>query len=151
MAHREFCETRTATAGSGFAAANSANSLSSYQPNTAYQQETVKTIANIASTTAHDRESVATLTATVATLTTEITATNTKLIKSLMETTKLTATVGKLRHTMPKPRGSGQHYCWYCGYVYTHISWESPNPKEGHEKHAKADDTKGGSTRNKPS
>ena len=68
-----------------------------------------------------------------------------------METTSLTSTVGKLRRTTPKPRGGGRHYCWSCGYVSAHSSWEFPNPKDGHDKYAKAADTKGGSTRNKPS
>ena len=75
---------------------------------------------------------------------------NAKLIKALVETTKLTATVGKFRRTTPKPRGGGQHYCWSCGYVSTHTSWECPNPKDSHNKYVKVANTKGGSTRNKP-
>ena len=150
MAHHKFRETRTTTAGSGFAAANSAESLSSYQPNAAYQQETVEAIANLASATDHDSESVVTLTATIATLTTDIATTNAKLIKALVETTKLTATFGELRHTTTKPRVSGQHYCWSCGYVCAHSSWEFPNPKDDQNRYAKASNTKGGSTRNKP-
>ena len=126
------------------------------QPKATYQQETVDTIANLASATAHDCESVATLTTTIVTLTTEISATNSKLIQALAETTKLTDTVRELRRTTTKPRGGGasnpnRHYCWSCGYVSSHISWECPNPKDGHNKYAKAADTKGGSTRNKPS
>ena len=122
LAHREFCETRTTTASSGFAAANSAEILSSYQPNASYQQETVKSIAILASPTTHNRESVATLTATVATLATELATTNAKLIKALVETTNLTATVGELRRTTPKPRGIGRHYFWSCVYVSAHSS-----------------------------
>ena len=150
-AHREFRETCTTTAGSGFSATNSAESLSSYHPNAAYQQDMVKAIANLSSATTHDCESVATLTATVSTLTTDLATTNAKLIKALVETTKLTATVGKLRRTTAKPRRSGQHYCWSCGYVSSHSIWECPNPKDGQDKYAKSADTKGGSTRNKPS
>ena len=107
MAHRKFCKTRTTTAGGGFAAANSADSLSSYQPNAIYQQETVGCIANIASSTAHYRESVTTLTTTVATLTTELADTNDKLIKTLVETTNLTATIGNLLGATTKPRSGG--------------------------------------------
>ena len=156
MAHREFRETRTTTAGGGFTAANSADSLSSYQPNVAYHKETVDAISNLASATTHDRESVATLTATVATLTTKLSANNAKLIKALVETTKLTATVGKLRRTTPKPCGGSasnpnRQYCWSCGYVSAHSSWECPNPKDSHGKYAKAADTNGGSTCNNPS
>ena len=121
--HCEFRETCTTTSCSGFSAANSAKSLSSYQTNSAYQQETVESIANLASATAHDCEFVATLTSTVATLTTELATTNAKLIQALVETTKLTATIGELPCTMPKPRGSGRHYCWSCGYISAHISW----------------------------
>ena len=80
LAHRKFHETRTTTASGAFAAANLANSLSSYQPNASYQKYTVDAITNLASSTAHDRESVATLTATITTLTTELASTNTKLI-----------------------------------------------------------------------
>ena len=84
LAHRKFRETRTTTAGSGFAAANSAETLLSYHTNATYQQETVEAIANLASANTHDRESVATLTATVATLTTNLATTNAKLIKALV-------------------------------------------------------------------
>ena len=126
LAHCEFRETRTTTAGGGFASANSADIHSYYHPNDAYQQETVDAIANIASAnaTAYDHEYVYTLNATVVTLTTELAATNAKLIKALVETTKLTATVGELCHTTNKTRGGGRHYCWSCGYIYSRISWE---------------------------
>ena len=126
------------------------------QPKATYQQETVDTIANLASATAHDCESVATLTTTIVTLTTEISATNSKLIQALAETTKLTDTVRELRRTTTKPRGGGasnpnRHYCWSCGYVSSHISWECPNPKDSRKKYVKAANTKGDSIRNKPS
>ena len=106
LVHRKFCETRTTTAGSGFAAANSAEILLSYQPNAAYQQETIEAIANLTSAISLYRESVTTLTAIVATLATKLATTNAKLIKALVETTKLKATVGELRPTMTKPCGS---------------------------------------------
>ena len=122
MAHREFCKTCTTTACGAFAAANSADSLSSNQPNSAYQQETIDAIANIASATAHNRECVATLTVTVITLITKLASTNAKLIQALVKTTKLVATVGELRHTTPKTRYGGQHYFWSCGYVSTQSS-----------------------------
>ena len=107
LANREFHETSTTTAGGGFTAANSAESLSCHYPNAAYQQKTVNAITNIASPTAHDCESVATLIATVATLTPELAATNAKLIKAWVETSKLTATTGELRCTTPTPHGGG--------------------------------------------
>ena len=151
LAHREYRETHTTTALDGFATANSAEGNTAYQPDAAYQQETVDSIANLDSSTTHDWESIATLTSTVATLTTKLSATNAKLIKALVETTKLTSTIGKLRRTTPKPCGSGRHYCWSCGYVCAHSSWECPNPKDGHKKYSNAADTKGGSTCNKPS
>ena len=151
LPHREFRKTRTTTAGAGFAASNSADSFSSYQPNAAYQQETVYAIANLASATAHNREYVATLNATVATLTTKLADTNAKLIKALVETIDVTSTIGKLRRTTTKPCGSGRHYCWSCGYISAHCSWECPNPKDGHDKYAKSADTNGNSTRNNPS
>ena len=110
MAHHEFRETCTTTNGGRFAASNSADRLSCYQPNAAYHQETVNAIDIIASATAHDCNSVATLTATVAALTTELAATNTKLIKALVETTKLTSTVGKLHRMTLKPRGGVRQY-----------------------------------------
>ena len=122
--HCEFFETRTTTAGNGFATANSAEILPSYYTNAAYQQEKVEAIANLASATAHNYESFTTLIATAATLTTKLATTNAKLINALVETTNLTDTVGELRRTTPKPCGSGQHYCWSCGYVCAHISWE---------------------------
>ena len=150
MAHCKFRETCTTTACSGFAAANSAKSFSSYHPNVTYQQETVEAISNLASANAHNRESIATLTATVATITTDLATTNTKLIKTLVETTKLTATVVKLRRTTPKLCVSGRNYFWSCGYVCAHSSWECPNPKDVHDKYSKSANTKGGSTRNKP-
>ena len=110
LAHREFCETHTTTASSGFSAAKSAKSLLSYQPNAVYRQETAEAISNLVSATSHYHKSVATLTATVATLSTKLATTNSKLIKAFVETTNLTATVGYLRRMTPKPRGSGRYY-----------------------------------------
>ena len=137
LAHREYRETHTTTALDGFATANSAEGNTAYQPDAAYQQETVDSIANLDSSTTHDWESIATLTSTVATLTTKLAATNAKLIKALVETTNPTTTVGKLRYTKPKPRGGGskipnQNYFWYCGYVCAHNSWDLLTQNYGH-------------------
>ena len=96
MAYCKFRDTCTTTAGGRFAATNSADNLSCHQPNTAYQQETVNAIANIASATAHYCKSIATLTTNVTNLTTDLDSTKAKLIKALVETAKLTATVSEL-------------------------------------------------------
>ena len=106
MAHHEFRETHTTTAGGVFATANSVDILSFHQPNAAYQKVTVNAIANLASATAHDRWYVVTLTATVATFTTKLASINAKLMKDSVETNNITATFGELYRTTPKPRGS---------------------------------------------
>lgn len=150
LAHREFRETKQTSASAGYQSANSARNHAS--DNAIYQQETVDAIANLATATAHDRAAVASLTSTISKLTTELTATNAQLVTALMAVTKLTTTVAELRRKTPTnvPRTGPRHYCWTCGHRCLHNSWDCPNPKEGHNKYAKAADTKGGSTHNKP-
>ena len=43
------------------------------------------------------------------------------------------------------------HHCWNHGYSSGHSSQDCNKPKPRHEKGATKDDTKGGSTRHKPS
>ena len=137
--HREFWDARGTTAGS-----------TNYQSNNAvHQQATIDAIANLATATSHDRQAVSTLTTTNSALTKELTIVNAKLVTALLANTKLTAQLAShLPNTIE--RSDARHYCWSCGYKQTHYSSKCPVPKEGHQKGAKASDTMGGSTVNKP-
>jgi hypothetical protein len=137
--HREFRDATGTTAGS-----------TNYQSNNAvHQQDTIEAIANLATATSHDRQAVSTLTSTNSALTKELTIVNAKLVTALLANTKLTAQLAtNLPNTIERP--DAWHYCWSCGYKQTHYSSKCPVPKEGHQKGAKAADTMGGSTRNKP-
>jgi hypothetical protein len=139
IAHREFRDARTTTAGATDYKANSA----------AYQQDTIDAIACLATATAHDRHTFATLTNTNSALTKELAAVNAKLITALLENTRLAA---KSSSVSPPSNNlhEARHYCWSCGYLQTHYSSKCPNPKEGHQKAAKAANTMGGSVFNKP-
>jgi hypothetical protein len=137
--HREFRDARGTTAGATNYHAN----------NAVYQEDTIEAIANLATATSHDRQAVSTLTATNSALTKELTSVNAKLVTALLANTKLTAQLSE-KTTNPTARLEARHYCWSCGYKQTHYSSKCPAPKEGHQKAAKAADTMGGSTVNKP-
>ena len=139
--HREFRDARGTTAGA-----------SNYQANNAvYQQDTIEAIANLATATSHDRQAVSTLTSTNSALTKELASVNAKLVTALLENTKLAA---QIKSNVPPGsdgyRHEARHYCWSCGYRSTHYSSKCPSPKDGHQKGAKAAETLGGSTANKP-
>jgi hypothetical protein len=138
IAHREFRDARTTTAGATDYKAN----------NVTHQQDTIDAIACLATATAHDRHTFATLTNTNSTLTKELASVNAKLVTALLENTRLALKCGNTpsnAHTH-----EARHYCWSCGYQQTHYSSKCPNPKDGHQKAAKAADIMGGSTANKP-
>jgi hypothetical protein len=137
LSHREFRDARGTTAGA-----------TDYQAHNAiYQQDTIDALANLATATSHDRQAVSTLTATNSALTKELTSINAKLVTALLENTRLTALLANKSHNAPL---ESKHYCWSCGFRQTHASFECPSPKPGHRKRAKAADTMGGSTANKP-
>jgi hypothetical protein len=140
--HREYRDARGTTAGATNYHANHAN-------NAVYQEDTIEAIANLATATSHDRQAVSTLTATNSALTKELTSVNAKLVTALLANTKLTAQLGE-KQANPTARQEARHYCWSCGYKQTHWGSKCPAPKEGHQKAAKAADTMGGSTANKP-
>jgi hypothetical protein len=140
LSHREFREAKVTSAGAGYQSANSV-----------YQQNTVDAIANLATATAHDRQTVSTLTATNSALTLELTAVNRKLVTALQEIAKLQAASNSSVGTPAAVPLEPKHYCWSCGYRQTHYSSRCPVPKPGHQKSAKAADTMGGSSVNKPS
>jgi hypothetical protein len=140
ISHREFRDSRETTAGA-----------TNYKANNAiYQQDTIKAIANLATATSHDRQAVSTLTFTNSALTTELSSVNAKLIAALLENTRLTAQLAGKAVTPLSACMDARHYCWSCGYKQTHYSSKCPCPKDGHQKGAKAADTMGGSTLNKP-
>ena len=78
-AHQEWWESQTTIAGDVFRSGNHAY----HSANHAYQNETVETIANLATATASDCASVADLTGTNSTLTADCTATHSQLLISL--------------------------------------------------------------------
>jgi hypothetical protein len=141
LSHREFREARVTSAGAGYQSAN-----------VAYEQDTIDAIANLATATAHDRQTVSTLSATNSSLTQELATVNRKLVTALLENTRLTSlvtgSVGQAANT--NLRNTAHHYCWSCGYKQSHYSSKCPCPKPGHQNGAKASDTMGGSTANRP-
>jgi hypothetical protein len=141
LSHRELRDTRATAAGAGYQAANSVTQFG----NSAYQQETIDALANLATATVHDRETFATLTATNSALTAELTSVNRKLVTALTEVAKLKAKLGGTEVVLER-----KHYCHTCGYRCTHPSHECTNPKPGHKNLAKRSDIMGGSTKNKP-
>ena len=95
-AHQEWRELQTTTSGAVFQSGNHA-----YQSaNHVYQHETVKAIANLATTTASDCASVAALTATKSTLTADCTATYYQILVALQDLAKLHAAC--YHHQPPK-------------------------------------------------
>ena len=92
MAHQEWRESQTTTAGAVFQSGNHAYPSANH----AYQNETVKAIANIATAMASDRASVAALTATNSTLTSDCTATHSQLLIALQDLAKVYVTVTDL-------------------------------------------------------
>ena len=141
LSHREFRDARGTTAGATDYKAN----------NAVYQQDTIEAIANLATATSYDRQAVSTLTATNSALTKELTSVHAKLVTALLEITKLTAQLGtKPPNPRTDSRHDARHYCWSCGYLQLHYSSKCPSPKTGHQKGAKASNTMGGSTANKP-
>ena len=99
-AHQEWHESQTTTAGAVFQSGNHTYPSANH----AYQNETVKAIANLATATAIDRASVAALTATNSTLTTDCTATHSQLLIALQDLAKLHVTVANLRKTTQRCR-----------------------------------------------
>jgi hypothetical protein len=140
LSHREFRDARGTTAGATEYRAN----------NAVYQQDTIEALANLATATSHDRQAVSTLTATNSALTKELKGVNEKLVAALLANTKLTAQLASPQPASQDTRIEARHYCWSCGYKQTHYSSKCPSPKDGHQKGAKAADTMGGSTANKP-
>jgi hypothetical protein len=120
-----------------------------------YHEDTIDAIANLATATAADRTAVANLTGTNALLTKDLARTNLQLIAALTQITALTKQLADTR--APNNSTSGyppnlerKHYCWTCGYRCLHASSKCTVPAAGHQKGAKAADTMGGSTKNKP-
>jgi hypothetical protein len=116
-----------------------------------YQESTVDAIAHLATATAADRTSVANMTATVALLTKDLAESNKKLIAALHQVNNLTKQLASKTPGNPDhAKEQRKHYCWSCGYKSDHGSFKCTCPKTGHKKYAKAADTQGGSTANKP-
>ena len=92
MAHQEWRESQTTTAGAFVQSGNYAYPSANH----AYQNEMVESIANLATDTASDRASVAALTATNSTLTANCTATHSQLLVALQDIAKLHVTVANL-------------------------------------------------------
>ena len=142
LARHEWRKSLVTNAGGGFQSANHV-----------YQQDTVGTIANLATATASDRASFADLTTTNGTLTAELTASNAKLVVALQEITKLTTTIADLKAKSGNQPSRQQdasfptrHYCWTHGFRCTHPSKECPAPDTGHQTSAISRNTKGGSS-----
>jgi hypothetical protein len=71
-------------------------------------------------------------------------------LRSLSSNSSAGSTSSSIRFALPGEILEPKHYCWSCGYRYTHYSSRCPVPKPGHQKSAKAADIMGGSTANKP-
>ena len=150
LSHREFREARVTTAGATDYANNATSDVHEGASLVDHHEETLDALANLATATAHDRQSVATLTETNSLLTKELTTINAQLVTALLANTKLTRLLNTTKTSEPTdPRFEARHYCWSCGYKCLHWSSQCPTPKDGHQKLAKASDTKGGSTKNK--
>ena len=149
-AHNEWRKSQSTTTGAEF---HSANLLQEQDTTQLYQQETVDAIANLATATASDRAMVAILTATNSTLTSALTACQLQLVEALQDVAKLTTVIADLnKNPSAKPSNTGNwHYCWNHGYSSGHSSRDCKKPRPGHYKGATKADTKGGSTRHKPS
>jgi len=152
-AHKEWRESLATTSGSGYGQAHHAAILAEQQ------DETLTALANLATATQEDRACVANLTETNKTLTLQCTTSHAKLVTALEDVAKLTVTVADLRRKLAakSPADAATpaesrpvHYCWTHGYLCTHNSFKCPQPAAGHDKYAKASDTKKGSTKNKP-
>ena len=133
MAHQEWRESQTTTAGAVFQSGNHAYPSANH----VYQNETVEAIANLATATASDRASVAALTETNSTLTADCTATQSQILIALQDIAKLHVTVTDLQKQLSatgiKPSGSSSnHYCWTCGTRCYHSSQKFPTPAAGH-------------------
>ena len=145
--HQEWLELQIATAGAGFQSTNR-----TFQPDRAtYQQDTVKVVANLATSTASDRAAVAALTVTNSTITSGCTTTHTSLVLALQDITKLQGTVvnlcQKLSAAVIRTAGTNIHYCWTCGYQCDHASSTCTNPAAGHQKDATKHNKKGGTNK----
>ena len=149
-AHNEWRKYQSTTTGAKF---HSANHLQEQDTTQLYQQVTVDAIANIATATARNRATVSTLTATNITLTSALTACQLQLVEALQDVAKLATVISDLnKNSSANPSNTGNwHYCWNHGYSSGHSSRDCKKPRPGHYKGATKADTKGGSTRHKPS
>jgi hypothetical protein len=112
-------------------------------------------MANLATATAADRTAVADLTGTNALLSKELAQTNTQLITALTQISTLTKQLADCRSPNNNTAGrtpslDRKHYCWTCGYRSLYASSKCTVLAAGHQKGAKAADTMGCSTKNKP-
>ena len=145
VAHQKLRKSQQTSQGVGYHSANNATMEDLHQD---IQQETVDTIANLATATAADQATVKTLTATNSLLSKEIISVNQKLVK-LMEENK---------HLRSKSTGwgrggdreghktKGPFYCFFCGSGVWHRSRTCWRKKPGHKDDATEDKKIGGST-----
>ena len=107
--------------------------------NQAFEEETIQSIANLATATAVDQATTARITATNANLTAELKATQAKLVTALEKMAHLTIT-HKTNQRVPfalippstnvDNRPPDRHYCWTHGYLCEHTSGRCPAPAE---------------------
>ena len=140
LAHQEWRESQTNTAGNTYGA----NNMEA-------QADTANAINALASATASDRATMVSLSSSVATLTAQLATTQAQLAASQKALAKALATntPGNSRDKPKSPYGPNRHYCWTCGFDCDHSSSNHPNKAANHIDHVNWRNTKGGSQANK--
>ena len=140
LAHQEWRESQTNTAGNTYGA----NNMEA-------QADTANAINALASATASDRATMVSLSSSVDTLTAQLATTQAQLAASQKALAKALATntPGNSRDKPKSPYGPNRHYCWTCGFDCDHSSSNHPNKAANHIDHVNWRNTKGGSQANK--
>ena len=141
-------ESQTTAAGTQY---NTANAVTQVH---VFKEETIATIANLATSTALDRATATQLSATNAQITAELQKTQERLVQALEKIAEISTGRTPLAPVAPsKPRRGKEndrsapdcHYCWTYGYLCKHTDDKFPAPADGHQRFATARKQIGGS------
>ena len=138
LAHQEWRESQTQTAGNTYGAVNNLE---------AHATSTANAINALADATAADKATIVALSTAVQTLTTQLATCQAQLAASRAGTA-----TGKKWEKPKSPYGPNRHYCWTCGFDCDHSSPNCPTKATGHIDHIDHinwRNTKGGNQVNK--
>ena len=135
LAHQEWRESQTQTAGNTYGAVNNLEE---------HTTSTANAINALANATAADKATIIALSNAVQNLTTQLAT-----CQSQLAAAKAGTATGKKWDKPKSPYEPNRHYCWTCGFDSPHSSSNCPKKATGHIDHVNWRNTKGGSDANK--